>query len=158
MGCDYMIGIKDIITAINNLLKENFPDVKRQSTDIRQGYTRPCFYVEMDRDMAYKLNTQLKEKTVSIRIYYFPTTEYDSRVELLDMQDKLENIFLEGVWITPSFFMPTFQQDGQDNGLDFVIVDGILQMQFYLYSIQEIPDTTKYEPLENLYTNIKRKE
>jgi hypothetical protein len=158
MGCDYMIGIKDIITAINNLLKENFPDVKRQSTDIRQGYARPCFYVEMDRDMAYKLNTQLKEKTVSIRIYYFPTTEYDSRVELLDMQDKLENIFLEGVWITPSFFMPTFQQDGQDNGLDFVIVDGILQMQFYLYSIQEIPDTTKYEPLENLYTNIKRKE
>ena len=158
MGCDYMIGIKDIITAINNLLKENFPDVKRQSTDIRQGYKRPCFYVEMDRDMAYKLNTQLKEKTVSIRIYYFPTTEYDSRVELLDMQDKLENIFLEGVWITPSFFMPTFQQDGQDNGLDFVIVDGILQMQFYLYSIQEIPDTTEYEPLENLYTNIKRKE
>ena len=153
-----MIGIKDVITAINNLLKENFTDVKRQSTDIRQGYKRPCFYVEMDRDMAYKLNTQLKEKTVSIRIYYFPTTEYDSRVELLDMQDKLENIFLEGVWITPSFFMPTFQQDGQDNGLDFVIVDGILQMQFYLYSIQEIPDTTEYEPLENLYTNIKRKE
>lgn len=158
MGCDDMIGIKDIITAINNLLKENFPDVKRQSTDIRQGYTRPCFYVEMDRDMSNKFNTQLKEKTVSIRIYYFPTTEYDSRIELLSVQDKLEEIFLEGVWITPSFFMPTFQQDGQDNGLDFVIVDGILQMQFYLYSMQGLPDTDDSEPLENLNTNIKRKE
>ena len=153
-----MIGIKDIIAAINSLLKQNFPDVKRQSTDIRQGYTRPCFYVEMDKDMASKLNTQLKEKTVSIRIYYFPTTEYDSRVELLDMQDKLGNVFLEGVWITPSFFMPTFQQDGQDNGLDFVIVDGILQMQFYLYSIQELPDTDNSEPLENLNLKIQRKE
>ena len=154
MGCDYMIGIKDIIAAINNLLKENFPDVKRQSTDIRQGYTRPCFYTEMDRDMANKLNTRLREKTVSIRIYYFPTTEYDSRVELLNIQDKLEDIFLEGVWITPSFFMPTFQQDGQDSGLDFVIVDGILQLQFYLYSIQEIEDTDTHEPLENLNINI----
>jgi hypothetical protein len=54
--------------------------------------------------------------------------------------------------------MPTFQQDGQDNGLDFVIVDGILQMQFYLYSMQGLPDTDDSEPLENLNTNIKRKE
>jgi len=158
MGCDYMVGIKDIMAAINNLLKENFPDVKRRSTDIRQGYTRPCFYVEMDRDMASKLNTQLKEKTVSIRTYYFPTDEYDSRIELLSVQDKLEEIFLEGVWITPSFFMPTFQQDGQDSGLDFIITDGVLQLQFYLYSMQGLPDTDDSEPLENLNTNIKRKE
>ena len=152
-----MIEIKDIIIAINDLLDKNFPDIERQSTDIRQGFTRPCFYVELDRTTSSKVNTQIRDSIISIRIYYFPKDEYNNRIELFDMQSKLEDIFLEGLWINPSFFMPHFQQDGTDDGLDFITVDGVLQLQFYLYSAQKIEDTTPYEPLENLNTNITRK-
>ncbi|MEY8001609.1 DUF6838 family protein [Clostridium sp. Mt-5] len=148
-----MIGIKDIITAINDLLAQNFTDVTIQSTDITEGYTRPCFYVELDKNSASKINTKLRDKSISIRIYYFPKDRYNNEVENLNIQDQLENIFLEGLWVNPSFFMPTFQQDGQDSGLDFVIVDGVLQLQFYLYAVQAIEDTDTSEPLENLNVN-----
>lgn len=153
-----MIGIKDIITAINKLLNENYPDIEIQSTDIKEGYARPCFYVEMDGEKSTKYNKFNTEKTVSIRIYYFPSDDNHARIENLEMQDKLSDLFGDGVWITPSFFMPTFQQDGEDAGLDFTIVDDVLQLQFYLYSIQELPDTDNSEPLENLHQNMEREE
>lgn len=139
-----MVGLKDIIKAINTKIKVNFPNIDIQSTDIKEDFNRPCFYVEIDDNKANKLNPSSKEKTLTIRIYYFPKDRYENRIELLETQDTLENMFFEGLEVNQDFYISTL-----DNDLNFTITDGVLQLSFDLYYVQLLDDEYA-EPLEEL--------
>jgi len=142
-----MIGLKDIKKAINDKIKANFSNIKIQSTDIKEGFKRPSFYVKIDNNRDNKFNPSSKEKTVTIRIYYFPNSKYENEVELLETQDTLENIFLEGLQVNDGFYIPTL-----DNELNFTTTDGVLQLAFDLYCIQLL-DEEDAEPLDDLEIN-----
>lgn len=126
-----MISLEDIIKAINDKLEINFPGVDKQSTDIKEGFERPCFYVQIDDNTANKLNPSSKEKTLTVRIYYFPKDRYENRIELLETQDTLENMFFDGLQVNENFYIPSL-----DNELTFTTVDGVLQLSFDLYYVQ----------------------
>lgn len=142
-----MIGLKDIIKSINDKIEADFSNIEIQSTDIKEGFLRPCFYVEIDNNKANKLNPSSKEKTLTVRIYYFPTDRYENRIELLETQDNLENMFFEGLQVNQDFFIPTL-----DNELNFTTTDGVLQLSFDLYYVQLL-DEEYAEPLEELVIN-----
>lgn len=130
-----MISSEDIIKAINDKIEDNFPGVDKQSTDIKEGFERPCFYVQIDDNKANKLNPSSKEKTLTIRIYYFPKDRYENRIELLEKQDTLENMFFDGLQVNENFYIPSL-----DNELTFTTVDGVLQLSFDLYYVQLLDD------------------
>lgn len=145
-----MITIKDVIKAINILIKSNFPDIKISSKDIRRCIIRPSFYVDLEQNDSIQFNSMCKENTLTVRIYYFPSDMNNNRIELLDVQEKLNNIFLKGLSVNEDFYI----YFTEDNKPEFTIVDGVLQLKLELYYLQLIEDTNTYEMLEELETNM----
>ena len=68
------------------------------------------------------------------------------------MQDILENTFLNDVQVTETFYMPI-----DEEGVTCSVTDSVLQCSFDLYSLEEIIDTTEYEPMEELILDLEYK-
>jgi hypothetical protein len=145
-----MVGIKDVIKAINTQLNIDFPTVTISSTDIKEKIIRPSFYVDLEQNDSIQFNSMCQENTLTVRVYYFPTDPNNSRIDLLDTQEKLNNIFLKGLRVNDDFYI----YFTSDNKPEFVTVGGVLQLKLELYYLQQIADTNTYEMLEELNTNI----
>lgn len=144
-----MVTLKNVIATISSMLINAFPEIPIQSTDIKEGFEQPSFYVELDNFKTNLLNKWHKEYKVSIRIYYFPSNDYKNQIELLEIQEILSDLFLKGIWIENTHF---FVYKTEDN-LDFTITDGVLQLQFYLNYVQTIEEDDITELMEDLDIN-----
>ena len=160
-----MITLKQINKAINDTIKgalsdTNFSDVPIISEDTQEalkkgpdGSTnsviRPSIKVKLERSKTEKFNSCNKERTLTVRVYFFARDRNKYKLDNLEMQDIIENAFLEDVKVTDTFYMPILE-DGVDSG----VTDSVLQCSFDLYSIEEIVDTTIYEPMEELNLNL----
>lgn len=165
-----MITLKQINKAINNtiiaaLVDSDFADVPIVSEDTTEALKkgedgtcinviRPSIKVTFDNVQSGKFNSQLKERTLPVRIYFFAKDKYKPKLDNLAMQDIIENAFLEDVQVTPSFFMPI----SNDEGVQSDITDGVLQSTFELYSLEEIYDDSNLENIEELNFNLNLEE
>ncbi len=86
-----MITYKDIKKAVNGLLTKEF-NIELNSNDVKEGFIRPSFFVSFDNQTKSSTLTQI-EKSLTIRINYFPSDRYGNSIELMDMQEQLENLF-----------------------------------------------------------------
>lgn len=144
-----MVTLKNVIATVSSILLNNFPQINIQSTDIKEGFEQPSFYVELDNFKTNLLNKWHKKYKVSIRIYYFPKDTYKNQIELLEMQEILSDLFLKGIWVeNTSFFIYKTEDD-----LDFTVTDGVLQLQFYLNYVQTIEEEDTTELMEELDVN-----
>ena len=89
-----MVLIKDIVKAINQKLKDNFPSITIQSTDVKEGYTRPCFYVDVVDFENELLMNEFDRKTAAFTLYYFPSDPINNRLELLEIRESLTDAFI----------------------------------------------------------------
>lgn len=69
--------------------------MKFSTTDIKEKVVRPSLYIEFADNKTGAFNICNKERTLSTKIYYFPKDKYQFKIELLEMQSYLENIFLD---------------------------------------------------------------
>lgn len=162
-----MITLKQINKAINKQIKSalvdtDFVDVPIISQDIKESLKndidgkvinviRPSIKVTLDASQTGKFNSQLKERTLTVRVYFFAKDRYKTKLDNLEMQDILENAFLEDIQITDTFYMSI----SEDGDIQCTTTEGVLQVAFDLYSLEEIEDTKVYEPIENLHFNLK---
>lgn len=86
-----MITYKDIKLAINNLLISKF-SYEINSKDISEGFSRPSFFVEFD-NVVRSANSEQVLKSFTIIIYFFPSNRHNYSIEILEVQDKLEELF-----------------------------------------------------------------
>lgn len=86
--------MKDIFKAINSKIKETFPNVVIQSTDISEGFQRPCFYVDFENFRGAAEGGTIKSEKMDIEIHYFPSDRYKYKIEMLEVLRKLENAFI----------------------------------------------------------------
>jgi hypothetical protein len=86
-----MITYKDIKLAVNEKLISDF-DYEIQSTDIKEGFKRPSFFVEFDNMNHSSTLTQV-QRSLTITIYFFPSDRTSYSLEILDVQERLENLF-----------------------------------------------------------------
>ena len=86
-----MITYKDIKKAVNTLLKSGF-NIEINSNDVKEGFNRPSFFVSFD-NLGRSSTVEQVEKSFTIRINYFPSDRNDYSIELLDVQERLENLF-----------------------------------------------------------------
>lgn len=148
-----MITIKDINKAIvtqvkSRLLYTNYKSVEFQSTDIKEGITRPSFYIEFGDIKTGLFNAFNIERNVEIRLYYFPSDRTNNKIELLEMQMNLELIFLRYLMVNEGFFFDIEE-------LDFdITADGVLITTFNLHSVEELPsEDENTELMEELIIN-----
>lgn len=147
-----MVTLEDINIAIVNQVKQgsinsSYSSVEFSSTDIKEEIIRPCFYVEFFKNKTGKFNANNKERKLTTKIYYFAADSTKYKLELMEIQDLLENIFLEGLKVNDNFIIPI------NDGIEFDIdkQNGFLITTFDLYTIEEIPSDDNVPYIDTLY-------
>lgn len=116
-----MITYKDIRLAINRQLKKT--GIEITSRDVTEGFDRPSFFVQLD-DVGRSGDENQVHKSMTVRIYYFPSDRYEYSIEVLDMQEMLENLFDLKLAVKDRFFnVDEVRTD---------VVDGVLNCSFDL--------------------------
>ena len=89
-----MIRIKysDIVRTFSEILTESFPEI--EILDVEKDYPRPAFFTRLDVDTTGHFMTNYIDSKINFRIYYFPSTTDNNELELLEMRDDLEFLFL----------------------------------------------------------------
>jgi len=85
-----MITYSNVLKAINSTLKNNFPEVKRPSGDIKSGFKTPAFFVQLMPITENDFNGY-SIKFMLICIYYF--SDLKTNEDNMSMVDKLSKVF-----------------------------------------------------------------
>jgi len=115
-----MITYKDIKIAVNGLLSRQF-EVDINSNDVKEGFLRPSFFVQFNDSIRSSTVYQI-EKSLTVRIHYFPSDRYDYSIELLDIQEQLEGLF--------DLKLPVKDRKINIIEVECVITDGVLVFSF----------------------------
>lgn len=86
-----MITLKDIKKAINLKLTTQF-GFEINSNDVKEGFKKPSFFVDFD-NISLSSTVEQKQRSLTVRIYFFPTDRYHFSLEILDVQERLEKEF-----------------------------------------------------------------
>lgn len=136
-----MITTADLLNAVTAKLGENFPEVRIWSTDKDKDFGKKCFFIKYSASRDGK--PEFVHDCGQIRLYYFPSDKNVNRMELLDMQERLSELFLFRIFVNDDFAVPI-------NELEFEIDDDVLVMSFDfdMYQMPEEDMTTAMEELE----------
>lgn len=126
-----MITYKDIKKAVNGLLKNKF-NIEINSNDVKEGFNRPSFFVAFD-DANRSSTPEQVEKSLTIRIHYFPTDRYNYSIEVLDIQEQLENLF--------DLKLGVLDRKFNIHEASTLVTDGVLEFSFdiYFFDVKDIP-------------------
>jgi len=146
-----MVKYIDILKAINKLLEDNFSNVPILSEkDVEEKIIRPSFMVSMDNISSNNFMNAVIDKSVTIRIYYFPSNKYKYKIENLNMIDRLNELFVENeILKLENFSMLLSSEISTD------MVQSVLNYNFEIeFSENIIRDYPNVEIMEDLETNI----
>lgn len=137
-----MKTVADVIKGVTEKLTEKFPDIKIWSTDKNEDFGEKCFFIK------YTANRDGKPDFVhdygEIRLYYFPESDKINRIELLNMQEQLSQLFLFRVFADNEFAVPITE-------LTFEIDNDVLVMSFSFDMYQEVDtESSLTDSMENL--------
>lgn len=97
-----MITYKDIKKAINSLLTKEFA-VVINSNDVKEGFIRPSFFVQLENSNRSGDESQV-HKSLTVQIYYFPSDRHKYSIEVMEVQEQLENLFDLKLKVLDRFF------------------------------------------------------
>ena len=135
-----MKTVADLITAVNAKLTENFPDIEVNSPDIDKS-PKKCFYTEytVNRDGT----PDFVHDSGRITLFYFPENKKVNRVELVDMQAKLSQVFVYSLDLDEDFSVPVVN-------LNFTLEDDVLVMEFDFDMYQRVENDKDIAAMENI--------
>lgn len=114
--------LKEIALAINKKLKSVFPNIGINSTDISEGFQRPSFFVDFENTTLQQQSARRVDRSIHCIIYFFPTDRYQNKIEILEVQEKLEDAFRDELLVGEHrLYMGEISSDK---------VDGVLQVSF----------------------------
>lgn len=141
--------LKAIKLAINEKIIAAYPNVIIQSKDIKEGFDRPCFYVDFRTGNLSTISPEFSIRRLSVTIYYFPSDRYEYSIENLEVQETLEKSFLGKLIIDERHFIV--------HEVSSLVNDGVLQVSFDLdiqsYNDEDLSDAN--ELMGKLITEIK---
>jgi hypothetical protein len=87
-----MITYKQIVKAITDKLVGKFPLIPIVENNVEEGFDRPSFFVMLD-NVTRDERRHYSIRSMTCRIYFFPSDRYNFTLEFLDIQEKLESAF-----------------------------------------------------------------
>ena len=138
-----MITTKDIVKGVNRLLISKYKGLV-YSTDDKKKIKNGSFRVETPFPIV-NVSSGFQTEEGTIRIYYFPLDEDETRLEFINKMAELRELFSNGVEINDSFVLPVFE-------MEFSNIDEVLMMEFDYMICQtfETADEKNAEIMENL--------
>lgn len=156
-----MISLLEINEAINNkithaLADSNFKSVPIVAGDLKEPMIRPLIKVILGDGTTGKMNSRMKERTLTCRVYFFASDLRKYKIENTKIQDLIENEFLTPIKVTDTFYIDV-------DDIDSTVSDTVLICSFDIETLEDIPDEilddgVEYENMENLYLNIESEE
>jgi hypothetical protein len=147
-----MITLIQINKAVNNsienaLIDTEFSEVPIIAEDVSEPIVRPSLKIQIGNTKTGKFNKNNKERTLTVRVYFFAKDRYKYKIDNLKMQELIENAFLEDLKVTDTFFVPIV-----GDGVESEVVDTVLECSFDLYTVELLPETPG-ELMEDLELN-----
>lgn len=80
-----MVRINDILTGVEELTGEAFPQLKRYRNLVHKNFERPSFLTEVGRQTMEDATRHTVERTAQVKVTFFePVDDYhDSQIEVL---------------------------------------------------------------------------
>lgn len=138
--------MKSINKQISNKL-----EIDVDSKNIEEEFTRPSVRTSIDNLKTSAFMQTMKERNFIVRIYYFPRTLNKNKIELLEIQEKLENAFFNNLNIKDAFFIYIEE-------IEFNVTDGILIAEFDVMTLEDIVNDMDLENMEELEVRINTNE
>lgn len=89
-----MFDVTDIFRSIMEMLEANFSDIPVENSDIKNP-PRPSFYINFLDEKDSKTAASYTNEKYSFDVIYFGKSNKKFRLELLEIQAKLKNLFLK---------------------------------------------------------------
>ena len=148
-----MITLLEINKAINNKIKHALADSEFSSvpiiaSDLSEPIVRPSIKVFLEDGNTGKFNSCMKERTLTVRVYFFATDLKKYKIENTKVQDLIENEFLTPIKVTDTFYIDVDEVEANTS-------DTVLICSFNIETLEDIPeiiidDGVEYEMMENL--------
>lgn len=134
-----MTGFVDIQAAIVSKLIKIDPEIEINSSDIEEGFKRPCFFIDMQDVKQKNLMDKFQEKDIEFDVLYFPKHPKKNQIDLLEMRDKLTESFVEN-----SYFNITDDLVVQATDVNIFEIDKVLHCKFSIFISEEYLRTYEY--------------
>lgn len=142
-----MINLKEIMLSINKKINESLL-IDVDSKNLEEEFERPSVRTSIDNLKTSAFMQTMKERNFIVRIYYFPKNREKNKIELLEIQEKLEKAFFSHLKIKGAFFIYIEE-------IIFNITDGILIGEFEVMTLEEIINDINIENMEELEIRTK---
>lgn len=141
-----MATLAELKTAINKILKDNFPGVRIHSSDTKEGFKRPAFFTQIVPVTSEYETTNFTSNKTMVVINYFSKDE--TEIENIKMYDDIKKAFGMALRVNQrSFILKNIRSE---------IVDEVLQFRFDLDYLVSVEKTDEYEPMGELDLEIKK--
>ena len=141
-----MISLQAINKAICTLYQQALDaagtGAKLVAEDVRAPVVRPSGRVELEDGSHARLFHSGQERTVTFRLYYFASDGKRPKLENLAVRSAVGDAFLDGATVDGTYL-------GIDEGVSFVVTDGVLVGTLDLTIDDEVPEA-EGEPMETL--------
>lgn len=138
-----MLTLLDTLAVIVSKVENVLSNCSVSSQDLAEGFERNTMYIYFDGIRQNDYMKKFVEKKVKIIMIYFPTDERKNSVELLEVQEKIMNLFTTGV---------IELKDGVYANIDDIYSfrhEGTMQFECDAYIFEEY-DEIEYELMEEL--------
>ena len=142
-----MISLKEVMLAINRKINESL-QMNVDSKNLEEEFQRPSVRTSIDNLKTSAFMQSMKERNFIVRIYYFSKNREKNKIELLEIQEKLEEAFFSHLKIKGAFFIYIDE-------IIFNITDGILIGEFEVRTLEEILNDINAENMEELEIKTK---
>lgn len=142
-----MISLKEIMLAINKKINESL-QMNVDSKNLEEEFERPSVRTSIDNLKTSAFMQSMKERNFIVRIYYFSKNREKNKIELLEIQEKLEEAFFSHLKIKGAFFIYIDE-------IVFNVSDGILIGEFEVRTLEEILNDINAENMEELEIKTK---
>jgi len=139
-----MLKLEHIMAAINKKLIDKF-GLEVNENDIQEGFNRPSFFVKFDNlyksDYLYTF-----ERSLTVRIHYFPSDRNRYQLEVLDKQQEIENLFYMG--------FDVMDRNVKTNDIQSDVIDGVLMVSFDMTYIDSSYQEPVHEKMQELSVDV----
>ena len=142
-----MISLKEVMLAINRKINESL-QMNVDSKNLEEEFERPSVRTSIDNLKTSAFMQSMKERNFIVRIYYFSKNREKNKIELLEIQEKLEEAFFSHLKIKGAFFIYIDE-------IVFNVSDGILIGEFEVRTLEEILNDINAENMEELEIKTK---
>lgn len=139
-----MQTLRDTLAVIVSKVREQFAGCSVSSQDITEGFERKTIYIYFDNVRQNDFMKKFTEKKITIVMIYFPQEERKNTAELLEVQDKLSNLFSQNDTIELKEGVYAYIQD-----IHSFRHEGTLQFECQAYIFEEY-DEVEHELMEEL--------